>query len=389
MKIAPFQLERYFAQYEFTAPYLLCCSDCEALTKAELLAAADAETRQLWEQLGLGYTESSGHPLLRQEIARLYPGLIEDDVLVCAPEEGIFIAMNVLLQPGDRVIVTFPGYQSLYEIASSLGCSVTRWLPREGEGGWNFDVQDLESALQSPTRLLVINFPHNPTGALISAAQFTRILDLARQHECCVFSDEMYRFLEYDPAQRLPAAASVYDRALSLAGLSKSFGLPGLRIGWLVTPDKDLLARLAAFKDYTTICSSAPSEILAIMALRARDKLWQRSLEIVHRNLDRLDRFFTTYARFFSWSRPTAGCIGFPRLLAGLKAADFCADLLEQRGVLLLPSNLYDYPAEYFRIGYGRRHMPQALAQLEAYLKPHSPQNNRLKESEYRNNGKM
>lgn len=368
MKLSPFKLERYFARHEFTAPYLLCGSDCEALKMSELLAMAESDTLQLWERLNLGYTESLGHPRLRQEISQLYPGLGKDDILVCTPEEGIFITMNVMLEAGDQVIVTFPGYQSLYGIADSIGCQVVRWLPREEETGWTFDLQWLESTLCRRTRLLVINFPHNPSGAVLSAEEFRHVLDLAGRYDCHVFADEMYRFLEYDPMGRPAAAATLYSRAISLGGLSKSFGLPGLRMGWLASGDKETMDRLATFKDFTTICSSAPSEILAIMALRGREKIWSRNLGIIRDNLAELDLFFEKYNQFFSWSRPTAGCIAFPRLLSGLTAEAFCADLLRKKGVLLLPAELYDYPEARFRIGFGRRNMPLALGKLDEYL---------------------
>ena len=131
MKIQPFKLERYFARYEFSAPYLLSSSDCEALTLPELLAMADEQTLGLWNNLKLGYTESQGHHLLREEVARLYQNIQPEELLIITPEEGIFIAMNALLDQGDQVVTTFPGYQSLYEIANAMGCQVSHWLPKE------------------------------------------------------------------------------------------------------------------------------------------------------------------------------------------------------------------------------------------------------------------
>ena len=134
MKISTFDLERYFAKYEFSARYLLSCSDCEPLLMSELLQMADRETRQLWENLKLGYTETYGHPLLRKTIAEIYQGTNPENVLGVVPEEGIFLVMNALLEPGDHVICTFPGYQSLYEIARSIGCKVSAWEPDERQG---------------------------------------------------------------------------------------------------------------------------------------------------------------------------------------------------------------------------------------------------------------
>ncbi len=143
MKIKPFKLERYFAEYEFSVKYLLSSSDCDGLKQAELLKLADTETRKLWDNLTLGYTESLGHPLLREEVAGMYQGISVNDCLIITPEEGIFIAMNAILGKGDHVICTFPGYQSLYQIAESIGCEITKWKPEE-ENGWRFDPDFLE-----------------------------------------------------------------------------------------------------------------------------------------------------------------------------------------------------------------------------------------------------
>ena len=257
MQIPPFELERYFARYEFSARYLLSSSDCEALTLKALLGMANEEHRRMWEEMTLGYTESPGHPRLRNAIAGLYNGLEVEDTLVVAPEEGIFLLMHALLKPGDHVICTFPGYQSLYEIPRTIGCKVSLWEPEE-TSGWQFDLDRLATLLQPDTRLVVVNFPHNPTGALPSRETFEALIDLLEKRGIYLFCDEMYRGLEFAPGTTLPAACETYNQAVSLAGLSKAYGLPGLRIGWLATRDRPLLTRAAQLKDYTTICASAP-----------------------------------------------------------------------------------------------------------------------------------
>lgn len=147
MKIKQFKLERYFAKHEFSVPYLMCCSDCEPLSLRELLSFADEETSTLWHDLRLGYTDYYGHTLLREEIVKLYKGINLGNVLLVTPQEGIFIVSNVLLEKNDHLIVTFPGYQSLYEIANSLGCQVTNWMPEE-EKGWSFDIEFLKSKIK-------------------------------------------------------------------------------------------------------------------------------------------------------------------------------------------------------------------------------------------------
>lgn len=365
--IPDFKLERYFARWEFAAPYILGASDVEGYRLDDLLALADDQARALWENLTLGYTEAPGHPLLRAEIAGLYESAAPDDVLTFAgAEEAIFVLMNVLLGPGDHAVVTWPGYQSLYEVAGAIGAEVTL-LPLDQARGWALDLDTLRRALRPTTRLIVVNFPHNPTGALPDGAIFDALVELAREAGAHLFSDEVYRLLEFDPADRLPAAVDVYERGISLGVMSKAFALAGLRIGWLATRDGDLLRRAAAFKDYTSICNSAPSEILALIALRSREAVLARSHSIIEHNLEHLDRFFEDGRELFEWVRPRAGSIAFPRLLADLPVERFAAELVEQEGVLLLPGTLYDHPGNHFRIGFGRTNLPAALARLERF----------------------
>ncbi len=363
MKIKPFQLERYFARYEFDAPYLLSASDCESLSLQEVLGLADAETLALWNDLKLGYTESQGHPLLRREIAGLYAHVSPAEVLVAAPEEAIFIAMHALLAAGDHVIVTFPGYQSLYEVAQSAGCRVTRWPLRIGDDGWQLDLGFLEQNITSRTKLLVVNFPHNPTGYLPTRAEWDAIVSLARRHDLYLFCDEMYRLLEYEPARRLSPVCDLYEKGLSLFGLSKTFSLPGLRIGWLATQNREIVDKCVLLKDYTTICSSAPSEILGLIALRARETIVERNLGILRRNLGVADRFFAAYADTFDWPRPQAGSIAFPRLKGKTSAEQFCREALGQ-GVMIVPASIFDFSGNHFRLGLGRENFPQAIEQI-------------------------
>jgi aspartate/methionine/tyrosine aminotransferase len=367
LKIAPFSLERYFARHEFSARYLLSSSDCESLSLAELLALADAHTRQLWDDLKLGYTETSGHPLLRQTIAAGYEGLEDQDVLVMAPEEGIFLLMHALLEAGDHVVCAWPAYQSLYEVARSISCQVTYWTPDEGRG-WFFDIGQLEKKLQENTRLLVVNFPHNPTGYLPSRADFEILVDLARQRGIYLLSDEMYRYLEIEASAALPAACELYEGAVSLAGLSKAYGLPGLRIGWLATRANKVLERIGLLKDYTTICNSAPSEILAILALRRREPILQGQLARLRKNLAVLEAFFERFTDCFQWNRPLGGSICFPRLTIVTETYDFCERLVAETGIMLVPSRVLQFGDNHVRIGFGRQNLPEVLALFADYM---------------------
>lgn len=364
MQIADFSLERYFAQWEFAVRYVLCASDAEPYSLGELLALADADARGRWESLSLGYTESLGLPALRAEIAALYEQIGADDVITFAgAEEGVFLAMHALLDASDHAVVVWPAYQSLYEIARSIGASLT--LVPLDHRDWSLDIDAIESAMRPNTRIIVVNSPHSPTGAQITADQLSRLISIAEQHGALLFSDEVYRFLEHD-APALPAAADCSDRALSLGVMSKAFGLAGLRIGWVATRSRALHAGLARLKDYTTICNSAPSEILALIALRARETVLARTRSIVTANLELLDSFFSRNAERFQWIRPRAGTVGFPKLL-GVDVDEFAAALVEQEGVLLLPGGQFGYPGNHFRLGYGRRDMKEGLARLESF----------------------
>ena len=365
MKIKPFKLERYFAKYEFSAPYLLSSSDCEPLALSELLALADGDCRALWNNLKLAYTESQGHPLLREEISKMYAGISKEDILVLVPEEGIFAAMNVLLESGDNVVSTFPGYQSLYQVAESNNCAVSRWRPGKN---LQFNVEDLLALLTDRTKLIVINFPHNPTGGMISRPDLDKIVAAARKRNIVIFSDEMYRLLEYDEKDRLPSVCEVYENGVSLGGLSKTFGLPGLRLGWLATRNKAIQGELAAFKDYTTICGSAPSEVLGIIALRNKEKLRNNNLGIIRGNLALIEAFAARHSGWFSWKTPKAGSVAFPEIRIKESAAEFCEQLVKEKGIMLLPSDVYDYDRKCVRFGFGRKTLPEVLPIFEAYI---------------------
>jgi aspartate/methionine/tyrosine aminotransferase len=366
MRIADFALERWFARYEFKVRHLLCASDVEGYRLADLLRLADDETRGMWQDLRLGYAESPGHPLLRAEIAELYRDIDPDQVLVFAgAEEAIFCLLNVALQAGDHSIVTWPGYQSLHEVARAAGADVTLHELREVDG-WRLDVERLLGALRPETKLVVVNAPHNPTGMLPTHAEWARLTGALADRGIPLLSDEVYRYLELDERDRLLAGADAYPRGISLGVMSKSFAMAGLRIGWLATRDRDLLDRCARFKDYTTICAAAPSEVLALIGLRAREQVLGRSLRIVHDNLELLDAFFARRTDV-SWVRPRAGSVGYPRFTAG-DADEMAAGLIEEEGVLLLPGSQLGQRGAHFRIGFGREDLPAALGAFEAFL---------------------
>jgi aspartate/methionine/tyrosine aminotransferase len=368
MPIPPFALERYFARWEFSVPHHLCASDVEPYRLDELLSLADGETRAEWEHLSLGYSPSSGDPRLRAAAAALYPGLEADDVLIFSgAEEAIFAFAHTALAPGDHAVVVWPAYQSLYEAARAAGVEVTL-VELEATAGWRLDPERLREALRPTTRAVVINYPHSPTGALLTREDLGEIVALCRETGARLFSDEVYRGLEFEASRRLPPAAQLDERAVSLGVLSKSFALPGLRLGWVACRDRELLARLETFKDYTTICAAAPSELLGRVALAAHETVWQRSRAILAANLPHLDAFFERFAGLVSWTRPEGGSVAFPRLDAEVPVERFCDELRRAEGVLLLPGTVFGHPGNHFRVGLGRRDLPEVLGRVERFM---------------------
>jgi aspartate/methionine/tyrosine aminotransferase len=366
MQITPFRIEEYMGKYEFAAQYLLSSSDAESQTIEELLAlepgAHDAFLKH-W----CGYTESPGAPWLREVLATIYTQIQPDQLMVVsAAEEAIFLFYHTLLTPQDHAIVETPCYESALTVPKSTGAAVSEWR-RQSENGWAHDLAALEALIHPNTRALYINTPHNPTGLLMRPEIFRGVLELADRHGFYVFCDEVYRELEHDPTTRLPAGCDLYDRAISLTSVSKTYGLPGLRLAWLACHDTGLLQKIISLKHYTTICASAPSEFLTALAFRHRQKFIDRNRQIVLRNLAQLSAFFARHADRFSWTPPNASTIGFARLLPQQDVQAFCEKLVQQAGVLLLPGTVYDEP-EHIRFGYGRRNMPESLAQFAAWL---------------------
>jgi len=331
------------------------------------LLAMEKGAAEKFQQVWLGYTESQGSPALRAEICKLYETIQPEEILVHAgAEEAIFLFMFVAFKEYDHVIIHSPGYQSLAEVARAAGCDVSPWRARE-ENGWALDLDELHHLMRTNTKAIVINTPHNPTGYLMSREDYKAVHKFAQEHHLWLFSDEVYRESEYDPASRLPAACDFGDHAISLGVTSKTYGLAGLRIGWIATKNKKIYEKMASLKDYTTICNSAPSEFLAEVAIRNRAKLAERNLGIIKENLAMMEDFFTRHADLFTWIRPQAGSMAFPRLRKG-DIEEFCDRLVKKAGVLLLPGSIYDDSVNHFRLGLGRKNLPQAVQRLEMYL---------------------
>lgn len=367
-----FALEVYFSKWEFAAKYHLTASDAQSMTLSQLLAHASPADRERFDNLHLGYTKTFGAEPLLHEIAKTYEAIGTDQLLCFAgAEEGIYVAMRVLLRPEDHCIVVTPNYQAAETIPLSI-CAVTG-VALDEDAGWELDLDAVRAALRPSTKLISINFPNNPTGAIPSQETFAGLIDLCRERGIWLFSDEVYRLIEHRDDARVPQVADVYERGISLNVMSKSYGLPGLRIGWLACQDRAFLQECERYKHYLSICNSAPSELLAEIALKAREAIVGRNRAIAHGNLDLLDSFFADFPGLFDWRRPDGSCVAFIRYRGEDGVERFTERLVEETGVLLLPSSIYrselgPVPQDHFRIGFGRSNLAEGLAVFRDWL---------------------
>lgn len=368
-----FRLETFFSRWEFTARHHLTASDAQSMSMAELLALAGDEDREAFEALSLGYTTTFGDPGLREAIAATYATAEADDILCFAgAEEGLYLAMQVLVGPGDHAIVVTPNYQAAETVPLAL-CDVSG-VALDPARDWYLDLDAVAAAIRPNTRVISVNFPNNPTGTVPDAADMARLAALCDEHGIHLFNDEVYRGLELDPGRTLPQAADLSERGLSLNVTSKSLGLPGLRIGWIACRDRELIGRLERAKHYTTICNAAPSEVLARIALKAREPILARNRGIIAANLPHFDAFFAERPDLFQWRAPDGGCVAFPRYLGDDGVEAFCTELIEEAGVLLLPAGIYRSaltatPEDRFRIGVGRRDPEPGLDAFRTWLR--------------------
>ena len=367
-----FRLETHFSKWEFKARYHLTASDAESLPLNELLAMASPQEREDFESMWLGYTETYGAPELRETIASLYAQRNADEILCFAgASEGIFAANSVILDKDSHAIVVTPNYQSHESMPAAI-CSATG-VPLDSDDGWTLDIDRVAAAVQANTKLITINFPHNPTGTILSSDRYQALIDLSRKHGIYILHDEIFNGLGPSGAQHLPHIADVYERGLSLNVMSKAYGLPGLRIGWIACADTVVLSKMERLKHYLSICNSGPSEKLANVALKNRDKLLTRNCSIIDQNLPKWDAFFARYPQLFEWSHPDGSCMAFPRYKGEDGVEQFCQSLVEQSGVLFLPSTIYSSdlsatPNDRFRLGFGRIGLDEGLAALDAHM---------------------
>ena len=365
MKMKDFKLERYFAQHEFTAKYLLSSSDCDGYGQDYVLDRANPTELKMWNDIKLGYTESAGNPILRESITQFYKTKNIEEVVVGSPGELNYITMRVLLEKQDHVVAVSPAYQSLHEVVHSIGCEISYWTPNEN---WAFDPSQLEHLVRKNTKLIIINFPHNPTGSYLTLSELNQIVSIAKKNDCYIFSDEMYHKLLAKSEKELPPISDLYSKGISLWGTSKSFGLAGLRTGWLVCNDLDFIHRVICYKDYLSICSSAPSEILSIIALNHIDDFLQPNIKKIQNNINLFAEFAQTQDIISSFIPPKSGSTAFVKLNINCSSLEFSNYLVEKAGIMTIPAEMFDHPGKFIRVGFGRESLPKILPIMRVFL---------------------
>ena len=306
-----------------------------------------------------------------------YDTMAKDNILTLAGAgEGLYALARVLLGPDDHAIVPTPNYQSAETVPAAI-CDTTGVPIRIDGDKWRLDIDAIKNAIRPNTRLISLNFPHNPTGALMPRADLDALITLARADGIYILCDEVYRGVELDPNLQMPQIADVYERGISLNVLSKAYGLPGLRIGWLASPDRDVLQRVERYKHYLSICNAAPAERLGVIALAAREQIFARNRALLRRNLTAFEALLADFPGLIDFAPPEGGCVAYPRYTGPGTVETFCSDLIENHGILLLPAALYRSdlgatPTDRFRIGLGRdRAVADGITALRRYFEDH------------------
>jgi aspartate/methionine/tyrosine aminotransferase len=353
MRVEQFAMERMQSTWENLVDYNLSESGVHPLTPRELV---DGDIDAVLDQ-PLVYTQSNGTVELRAAIAALYPGATNDHVEVTnGGSEANYIVVWRLVEPGDEVALLVPNYMQTFGLARAFGATVREWPLIEDAGArrWRPDLDALRSIVSNRTKLIIICTPNNPTGARLRAGELDEIASIASRHGCWVLSDEVYRGAELD-AEESPSMWDRYERTIVTSGLSKAYGLPGLRIGWIVAPPS-FIETTWALHDYTTIAPGALSDRLARIALAPvrRTRLLERTRSILHANLPLVEQWLRDHDRAFSWIRPEAGAIFYVRYNYAINSTELVTQLRETKSVLIVPGDHFGMDG-YLRVGYGER----------------------------------
>ncbi len=369
MKIQPFRMERWQSEWENRVRFNLSESGVHPMTPRELFELADADPTQLLSQR-LIYNQSNGTEELRESIAALYPGAGVEQVLVTnGGSEANYVTTWSLLDPADAVVMEAPNYMQMWGQAEAFAREVRAFNLRE-ERGWAPDLGELQERMDKSVKLIIITHPNNPTGAILSEDEIDRIVAIAENVGAWIIADEIYAGAELAGA-RSPTFWGRYDRVLITSGLSKAYGLPGLRLGWVIGP-ADFIARLWSYKDYTTISPSPLSDLCARVALRpgTRQRIRERTRGILQENLKPLTDWLNERPDIFRFQAPGAGAICYARYELDIGSSDLAQRLKDEQSVLIVPGDHFNMDG-YVRIGYGlpRAELIEALGRIETVIR--------------------
>jgi len=358
VKIEPFLLERWMTRHETHVRYDIAESGILPLSTRELIdllpTAERATALERLLGLPLGYSEARGTDELRRLLAATYARGDADNILVTTGAiEANFLLFNVLLDAGDHVIAPYPAYQQLYSVPTALGCEVSLWHVGP-ETDYRYDVAALERLVTPKTRLIVVNTPHNPTGAMLAPDDARRVYELAETVGAMVLGDEAYRWLAVpDGEPFVPPFFDLGERGLSVGTLSKPFGLPGLRIGWIAGPP-DLVRRCWGMRDYVTLSPGRLNDALACLAVRHRDAIIRRNERIISANLVTATRWMAERADFLSWTPPRGGLLALLKYDLAIASLELADRLATEYSVMLAPGSAFGYE-HHLRLGIGQR----------------------------------
>lgn len=357
MKIEDFALERWLTRHELHVKYDIAESGILPLKLNDLLAFESAEDRaaslERLLNLPLGYSEAVGTRELRGMIAATYPNIDPDNILVTTGAiEANFLLFNVLLDAGDHVVATYPAYQQLYSVPRAIGCNVSLWKVTP-ENDFCYDLNALQALITPKTRLIVVNTPHNPTGAMLSEHELRQVYALAESVGAMVLCDEAYRWLAIPGGENFaPPICTLGKHGISVGTISKPFGLPGLRLGWMVAP-KDIIAKCWAMRDYVSLSPGKLNDAIAILAFKHREKIIERNTAIIRANLNAANAWVAQQADILAWKPPRGGLLALLKYQLDMPSLELADKLATEYSVMLAPGSSFGYE-NYLRIGVGQ-----------------------------------
>jgi aspartate/methionine/tyrosine aminotransferase len=351
MKLEPFLMERMQSTWENLVEYNLSESGVHPMSLKELIQDDSSFYDALVNQ-ELGYSQSNGTIELREKIAALYPQATVDHVQVTTgTSEANFLCIWSLVQPGDEVVMMLPNYMQIWGIARGFGGVVRPFHLREEED-WKPNLDELRKAVSSKTKLIAVCNPNNPTGAILDPEEMNKIVEVARSVNAWLLADEVYLGAERD-RDRTPSFWNRYEKTIITSGLSKAYGLPGLRIGWIIAPTA-LISTFWSYHDYTTIGPSILNDLIARRALipETRERIFTRTRKIIQNNYPILADWIASHGKTFSMTEPHAGAIAYLKYKIQINSTILVEKLLHEKSVLIVPGDHFGMD-RFLRIGYG------------------------------------